>query len=54
MVFTEKMGDAYTDSQHINDGMITVESRDLARSPYNIDKIKVLGTQREGSVYLFQ
>mmetsp|Transcript_9554 Transcript_9554/g.8411 ORF Transcript_9554/g.8411 Transcript_9554/m.8411 type:complete len:155 (-) Transcript_9554:120-584(-) len=54
MVFSEKMGDAYTDSQHINDGYITLESRDLARSPYDIDRIKILGTQRDGSVLLFQ
>ena len=54
MVFTEKMGDAYTDSQHINEQFMTIESRDLARSPYNINKIKVLGNHKENSVYLFQ
>lgn len=53
MVFSEK-GDAYTDSQHINEGLMTIESRDLAKSPYNFDKIKVTGPQKEGSVYMFQ
>lgn len=54
MVFSEKMGDAYTDSQHINEGIITLESRELAQSPYNFNKIKIFEPQREGSVYLFQ
>ena len=36
------MGDAYSDSQHMNDGIITVLSRDLAKSPYNLDIIKVI------------
>lgn len=53
MVFSEA-GDAYTDSQHINDGILTLRSRDLANSPYNFDKNKILGTQRESSVCMYQ
>eukprot|EP00345_Euplotes_harpa_P000821 CAMPEP_0168323446 /NCGR_PEP_ID=MMETSP0213-20121227/3487_1 /TAXON_ID=151035 /ORGANISM="Euplotes harpa, Strain FSP1.4" /LENGTH=186 /DNA_ID=CAMNT_0008325521 /DNA_START=709 /DNA_END=1266 /DNA_ORIENTATION=+ len=54
MVFSEQMGDAYTDSQHLNDGIMTVNSRDLVNSPYNFNKIKVIQPSHDGSVYMFK
>lgn len=48
------MGDAYTDSQHLNDGIMTVNSRDLVNSPYNFNKIKVIQPSHDGSVYMFK
>ncbi|CAI2361333.1 unnamed protein product [Moneuplotes crassus] len=53
-VFSEAMGDAYTDSQHINDVMMTIGSRELACSPYNIDKVRMKQNHKEGSIYQFQ
>ncbi|CAI2384018.1 unnamed protein product [Moneuplotes crassus] len=53
-VFSEAMGDAYTDSQHVNDAMITFNSRELAGSPYNINKVRVKQNNKDGSVYQFQ
>ena len=43
------MGDAYSDSQHINDGIITVRSRDLVKSPFNLDRINIIQPTHEGS-----
>jgi len=53
MVFSEQ-GDAYTDSQHINDCIMTIRTRDLYESQHNFDKTKGYGSKRESSVYMFQ
>lgn len=58
------MGDAFTDSQHINDWIMSVESRDLGRSccndyalaqsPYNYNKIRLWEEARQDSVYWYK
>lgn len=53
-VWSEAMGDAYTDSQHINDGMMTVESGDIPLRMYSINKIRDRSNKKDSSVALFQ
>mmetsp|Transcript_32052 Transcript_32052/g.31439 ORF Transcript_32052/g.31439 Transcript_32052/m.31439 type:complete len:182 (-) Transcript_32052:18-563(-) len=48
------MGDAYTDSQHINDGIMTIESQELPFFPYSIHNFRHNQNQRENSILLFR